>query len=259
MNIEDYISSGLIEAYVLGVASPEEMHELELMASKHPEVATAISECREQLEQYATLYSQAPPDDMKEQIWSALQQEELPATISNQSKHKDAYLISDTNKPGRVASMYHLYRAVAVVLLIASMVFNLLLLMKDRASKQELAGLKAEQEKMNLLLSPAVKSIPLAGVGAHSANTVMLFWNTQNKEVYLSLKDLPAPPIGKQYQLWAIVDGKPINAGVYALNSNAFIQKMKVIDRAQMFAITLEKQGGSDQPTLTEMYVAGKV
>lgn len=258
MNIQDYISSGVIEACVLGMASPEEMRELELLASEHPEIAAAVSEYQDQLEQYATLHSQAPPDDLKMQIWSALQQEELPATINHQGKRVDSYPTAKNDKSARVIPMYHFYRAVAIVLLVASIAFNLLLVMKDRTSKQEIAGLKAEQEKMNLLLSPAIKSIPLAGVGVHAANTVMLFWNTQTKEVYLSLKDLPTPPSGKQYQLWAIIDGKPVNAGIYALNSTASIQKMKVIDHAQMFAITLEKQGGSDQPTLKEMYVAGK-
>ena len=38
-----------------------------------------------------------------------------------------------------------------------------------------------------------------------------------------------------------------------------FDGKMKNIPAASMFAITLEKSGGSETPTLSEMYVAGKV
>ena len=34
---------------------------------------------------------------------------------------------------------------------------------------------------------------------------------------------------------------------------------MKVINHAEAFAITLEKQGGSKTPTMSEMYVMGKV
>ena len=37
------------------------------------------------------------------------------------------------------------------------------------------------------------------------------------------------------------------------------MQKMKVIPQAEMFAVTLEKEGGSPTPTLDEMYVAGKI
>jgi hypothetical protein len=34
---------------------------------------------------------------------------------------------------------------------------------------------------------------------------------------------------------------------------------MLVIERAEMFAITIENRGGSEQPTLDQMVVAGKV
>jgi hypothetical protein len=36
-------------------------------------------------------------------------------------------------------------------------------------------------------------------------------------------------------------------------------QKMKVFEKAEMFAITLENLGGSPVPTMEAMYVAGKV
>ena len=55
-------------------------------------------------------------------------------------------------------------------------------------------------------------------------------------------------PTGKQYQLWAIVDGKPVDAGV--INNCIGLCKMKKIDHAEAFAITLEKEGGSPTPTL---------
>jgi anti-sigma-K factor RskA len=64
-------------------------------------------------------------------------------------------------------------------------------------------------------------------------------------------------PPGKQYQLWAIVDGKPVDAGM--VGDCEGLCKMKVINRAEAFAITLEKEGGSSAPTLTAMYVMGKV
>ncbi len=41
-------------------------------------------------------------------------------------------------------------------------------------------------------------------------------------------------------------------------NNDELLHKMKSIDNAEMFAITLEKKGGSPVPTLDQMYVAGK-
>ncbi|OYW78343.1 MAG: hypothetical protein B7Z27_07670 [Sphingobacteriia bacterium 32-37-4] len=79
----------------------------------------------------------------------------------------------------------------------------------------------------------------------------------KSKDVYILPNKLPLPANGKQYQLWAIVEGKPVNAGV--ISDCAGLCKMKNIPSASMFAITLEKLGGSETPTLSEMYVAGKV
>ncbi len=83
-------------------------------------------------------------------------------------------------------------------------------------------------------------------------------WNVNTKEVYVADVSLPEVPSDKQYQLWAIVDGKPVDAGMLSDAKN-LAQKMKVFEKAEMFAITLEKKGGSPTPTMEAMYVAGKV
>lgn len=48
--------------------------------------------------------------------------------------------------------------------------------------------------------------------------------------------------------------------GVFETGTDAkIIQKMKSVNNAEMFAVTLEKKGGSPEPTLDQMYVAGKI
>lgn len=48
--------------------------------------------------------------------------------------------------------------------------------------------------------------------------------------------------------------------GVFEMGDTAsLLQKMKVTGKAQMFAVTLEKKGGALQPTMEQMYVAGKI
>jgi anti-sigma-K factor RskA len=89
-------------------------------------------------------------------------------------------------------------------------------------------------------------------------NAATVFWNTKNKDVYVMVNKLPEPKTGKQYQLWAMVDGKPVDAGV--LNpSCSSVCKMKNIPKAEAFAITLEKEGGSPVPNLKAIYVMGNV
>ena len=72
--------------------------------------------------------------------------------------------------------------------------------------------------------------------------------------------NLPSVPEGMQYQLWAIIDGKPVDAGMISTEKGIYhIQKMKSFGRAEAFAITLEKAGGSPTPTMDQMYVIAKI
>ncbi len=63
----------------------------------------------------------------------------------------------------------------------------------------------------------------------------------------------------KQYQLWAIVNGKPVDAGTFDMGEGVSFVKLKTIPKAEAFAITLEKRGGSETPTMNAMFVMGNV
>jgi anti-sigma-K factor RskA len=276
VDIQAYISSGIIEAYVLGIASEEEVRELKLLSAQYPEVASAIQNYQSDLEEYTRLHALPVPEGLKEEIWSVLEKVNTPALPPVPEQDTVKHIKFRGNKASRSSKFLSRSLAAAVALLIGSTILNIQFWSSSRGVEQELNNLKTEQAKiaaanqafrqqleqsqkdMQLFLDPSVRTVPLAGVGTHTGSTAMVLWDTRTKEVYLSLKNLPPPPSGKQYQLWAIVDGKPVSAGTYATDSKEIMQKMTVVPSAQMFAITLEKEGGSEQPTLEEMYVAGK-
>jgi anti-sigma-K factor RskA len=135
----------------------------------------------------------------------------------------------------------------------------------DELSNKQIAELKTKNEIMAtgvaMFNNPDNKIIKMAGIEKTAPTAhATICWNSKTKEVYVGFANLPAPPADKQYQLWAIADGKPIDLGVIDKNTDALsVQKMKVTEKAQAFAITLEKVGGSETPTLTAMYVMGGV
>ncbi|HEX8546709.1 MAG TPA: anti-sigma factor, partial [Cytophagaceae bacterium] len=75
----------------------------------------------------------------------------------------------------------------------------------------------------------------------------------------INVKSLPAAPSDQQYQLWALDNGVPIDAGVFEVTDSLQLQKLKTINSAQAFAVTLEKRGGSVSPTLSSMVVMGAI
>ena len=98
----------------------------------------------------------------------------------------------------------------------------------------------------------AMKGQPVA---PQSLTTV--YWNKQTKDVFLLINALPKAAAGKQYQLWAIVDGVPVDAGMLTTEGADGLVKMSNIPKAQAFAITLENAGGAKTPTMP-IYVVGK-
>jgi anti-sigma-K factor RskA len=70
---------------------------------------------------------------------------------------------------------------------------------------------------------------------------------------------LPKTDNGHEYQLWALVDGKPVSLGVFGPNAKDAVQQMETIEKAQAFAVTIEPTGGSVNPTMEKMVAMGGV
>ena len=291
MNIKEYISSGIIESYVLGLASPEEREEFERLSEQHPEIREARNEFEISLENYVQLNGINPPAHIKSKIFSAIDMEGHQTAPS--------YSGSGTTPPPIIAATGNNYNddpslskvgvrkenfsrflaAAAVILLLMSTALNFYFFNRYReyndkyqaliASQTEMASHNQilqtrilEYEKtMEMMKDPAMYIVKMPAIPTSpdplSATTV--YWDTRTKDVYFAVNRLPAPSTDHQYQLWAMVDGKPVDAGVFELKDGAGMTKMKNIPRAEAFAITLEKKGGSPTPTMDRLYVMGKV
>lgn len=291
MNIQDYISSGIIESYVLGLASPEEREEFERLAEQNPELREARHEFEISLENYVQLNGINPPAHIKSKIFSAIAMEGHqtapsysgggtavpPVAVANGYKSDDGRSLSRVGV--RRENFSRILAAAAVILLLMSTALNfyffnryreyndkyqaLIVSQSEMASHNQILQTRIlEYEKtMEMMKDPAMYIVKMPAIPASpdplSATTV--YWDTRSKDVYLAVNRLPTPSSDHQYQLWAMVDGKPVDAGVFDLTNGAGITKMKNIPRAEAFAITLEKKGGSPTPSLDRLYVMGKV
>ncbi len=134
---------------------------------------------------------------------------------------------------------------------------------QEIASQYETASQRSErlENDLSVLSSPEYQAIALAGTDVSPESTARVFWNAGAEQLYLSPGNLPEPPTDKQYQLWAIVDGKPVSAGVFEVTpDDSSLQTLSSqIAQASAFAITLEPRGGSPSPTMEAMYVQGAV
>ena len=105
--------------------------------------------------------------------------------------------------------------------------------------------------------NPAFTKVVMKGTANAPQALASVYWNEQTKEVFLSVQNLRALAKEKQYQLWAIVDGKPIDAGVFDASPTGLLKMKAVPPGATAFAVTIEPMGGKASPTLETMQVAG--
>ena len=264
MNSKDYIESGILEAYVLGSLSDAEKSEVEKYASEFPEIKEELFLIEQSLENFASLTSKNPSASLKNKISSAIFEGKaketpvIPLNIFQKTKNYPQWLV-----------------AASVTLLIATsfsaiLFYNMLSDSNERFAKAEEQKnffndsikkqdsiIKSAQKELAIIRNPSSKMIMLKGMDKAPDAKVMVVWNKNSKEVYLSIQSIPVPKPGMQYQFWAIVNGKPMDAGMISLTDTAF-HKMKDFEDADAFAITLEKEGGSAKPNMKEMYAMGK-
>ncbi|HVU97918.1 MAG TPA: anti-sigma factor [Puia sp.] len=235
MNIQEYIQGGAIESYVLGLADEEDIAELQRLRIEHPEIAAAVEAAENRLLERARAQAVPAPTRIRTNLLQMIKTE--PAEpASPPSIHRL-----------RALNRYKALAAASVLLLVTSLVYNYYL---HRNYIQAVA-------EYTLISNPSVLKVPLLGVAGKENAGATLYWDATDKFVYLDAVRLPKAPAGKQYQLWALVDGKPVDAGL--LENISGIRRLKSVQKAQAFAITLEKTGGSPTPTLSEMVVLGNV
>lgn len=262
MNLKEYIASGNIEASVLGLATPEEHAEVEAMCAQHPEVRAAREAFELSLEAAMLADAAPPPPSVKEQLFARLNAE--PAGIYTEAEPVAAPVRRMFPWKWAAAASFLLTAGALVWAWTAQQRYRDALA-DNEAVRSELDAarneLTAYRSDAGLLQDPDVKMARLQGTAVAPAAGATVYWDSTSKDVYLLINNLPEPPSGKQYQLWALLDGKPIDLGVFdmELRQRRLLVKMKNTQGAQAFAITLEPEGGSVNPTLEQMYVLGNL
>jgi len=264
VEIKEIISSGLLDIYAMGMASEEEARRVQEWMQRYPEIADELREIELSMEAYAFAHSVTPASHLKSKI--------LRSVEGGNTIMQPAPDATGKSKVIGISPVWKWVAAASILLFIGSSIFNAVYYNKYiqtntayEASKQELLAQNKKLDDMDRDMSVVTNkySLPVAlnGLPAAPDAAAKIFWMKNTGEVYIDPSNLPEAPTGKQYQLWAIVDGKPVDGGMILTTkkgNNYHIQKMKTFGRAEAFAVTLEKEGGNPTPQ-GEMYVMGKM
>ena len=282
VDIKNYISSGILENYILNNLSEQERQEVECMSHIYPEIKLELTNLQDGIEQLATQYAVTPPSELKVKILDLIAQtDQLPKETKEEQVEKITEEI-ETKVVNLQSKNIWKYAAAASILIAAGTVFLTIknteqfnefkaetaaktaeLKLENKELNTSLASEQIEKSENKILIShlknPATQTITLAGSDKFPEALATIHWNSNTKETYIELNNFTQPSKKLQYQLWAIVDGKPLDMGVFDLDPNNGIQKTIAVANPQAFAVTLEEYGGKPTPNLNNLVVIGNV
>ena len=264
MNIKEYISSGVVESYVLGLLTAQERFEFEQYCEAYPELKAARDAFELAVEKQAMQNAVSPPAFIKEKILTAIQQK----PVSNTSK-----IINMEPKTSR-SSGSRWMAAASIILFLVAGYFAYTFYNQNKELKNSNTDLEARinrtdsilnkmQEEQKIMSDPNVAVVNLVGTTPAKA-TANIYWDSTSADVYLVVKNMPQLPSGKQYQLWSIINGpggqlQPSSLGLFDIGDNKkVILKMSNVKKADAFAITIENSGNTGGPNLEQLQSMGK-
>lgn len=282
MKVEDlkaYIETGILELYVLGDVTPDEKRQVEEMASKHPEIKTELDEIELSMELYAKENAVEPSENLRSRVLGSLLTNfgddnnfiAAPQHKENNSYEEDNVVALPARKNEN--NFYKYAFAASLALLVASSVALINVSGKLTDSNNQLTALQADKQhfanqvnlmdkELTVFRDTSYKLIRLKGTPKTPASLLTVAFSPVHKKVVIDLANMKMPVNDKQhqYQLWALVSGKPVDLGVFdsATDTVSNIKEMKSLASADAFAVTLEPRGGSVNPTMDQMMVIGK-
>lgn len=262
MNKDELLRSGLLEQYVLGLASSEEVKEVERMAAIYPEVNDKICQLQNCMEHY-----------IEEHLSPlSLEEERLSGDSRNKKINKHKY---------NGAANTHQWRwflGLAIICVIILSVINLQLYHYQQGLRADIAGIGNRLERMNdnydqlkirnerlfqqyaLLKDVGTKQIALNGTRFAPAAKLILYWNDEHKKSYLNIIQLPEPPAGHEYQIWANVKGEHKQMCPIDLDKqDSTLHPLPFMSDCKGFVITLEKVGGAVRPNVEKTFAQGEM
>lgn len=260
---KSYISSGILELYVSGGLSKQEIAEVQEMAARYPEVQAEIEAIEESVAALAMGFSRKPKRDLLAGVMDMIEEEQ-------EKDHVPVIPLNPDKKQSEGGNNYKWLAIAAAIAFLISLVFNVFQFQQNQENQIRIATLIesndifAEQnqrtsQKLEILSSPLFRRVDLLGQPQSPSSLATVFFSTSKQEIYLNTGNLTLADTEKQFQLWAIIDGQPVDAGVFDPQEGVLAQAKSLGGNIQAFAITLEPRGGSKTPTLEQMYVMGKV
>jgi anti-sigma-K factor RskA len=259
MNISEYISSGVLESYVMGALSDQEREEVERNLSLYPELRAELALIEQTQEQLLQAAAISPPEQIRENI------------LTNVTTAENARPFTTRSFPWKLATA----ASVSIALIASILAYGYYQNWRNAESSllalnqqnQRIASdytqvterLDDMEQDLRVMTNPNFKRVLMTGSTNAPEALAAVYWNEKTREVFVHVHEMKELAQEKQYQLWAFIDGKPVDAGVFDANTAGLIPMKKIGKGPVTFAVTVEDRGGKPSPTVETIQMTGNV
>lgn len=258
MDTKEYIASGILELYVAGTLSELENLEVYLNAQKYPEIKKEIEDIEASVLSLSKSVSPGTKGfgDMQNRMAKLGVAKTEP--ISNK--------VSWTAYLGWAASLVFMGGLIWLYQQNDQLKLDLEVVSKENNTmEQQIAdsqkSLEKTEELLNTIRDKNVTVVALGGQTVSPTSYAKAYWNKVEKKVFIDAQGLPDPPDGFVYQVWSL-KLNPLTPTSMGLLEDFVNDENKVFaltnpNESEAFGITLEPAGGSETPTLEQLYTLG--
>ncbi|WP_028934984.1 anti-sigma factor [Pseudonocardia spinosispora] len=236
----------LTGAYALDALDDFERRQFERHLAQCPDCVEEVDELRATAARLAVAVTEVAPDAFRQRVMAevATTRQEPPSTTASPRR----------GRPDRTGRGYGWVVRLGAVAAAAAVVVLSVVAVR---SNQERDSVQAQLDQLQARIASVrqLASAPDArrdtGVGVHGGTAFVLASPSLDKAMLMT-SDLPAPPSGHTYQAWLIGAGQPRSVGlvtpVQATEGPLMFEKLS---GAKKVGLTIEPEGGSEQPTTT--------
>lgn len=260
---EDY--KAMIPAQVLGALEPGE-------ACLLREHLIDCAVCRAELDAVSEAVSPLalaadavePPAELRDRILDIIKTTAQEKADGKREDPPRDNVIPFTARPRKSSGVARILTIAASIACIAALAALWVIWKRERQSQAEIAQINRqlndaqsqlahEREIREMFSSPDARIAQLQGLEPAPDATAKFAINQKTGRALLIAHNLPQAPAGKEYQMWYIVDGKPLPGGVFKADQSGNAEERETVPvegrNAPVFAVTLEPAGGVQSPT----------
>lgn len=265
MEVDTYIASGILELYVAGLLTEEENLEVHQNAAQHTEIRNeilAIEAAILELTQTVTpKYKKRKGfDDVKVRIGERKETKVVQLPTADKSNLSTYFGWAAAVLFGAGLAWFYVQND--------QMKSNIEMVNEEnKVLEQQIfearSSLTNTEELLRSLRDKNVTVVPLGGQSIAPDAYAKVYWNKEEHKVLIDAQGLPVPAEGMVYQVWSL-KMDPLTPTSLGLLDNFDADENKVFslnnpNQSEAFGITLEPAGGSEGPTMEQLYTLGAV